>query len=260
MRRLSPRSRRQLRALSFAGLAVCAAVLTVVLVPSRDPPRSNESSPGTAAAPAVLPAPEAAPLATTPAVRREIVETARLFIESSVRRDHPERSFSLIHPSLRQGLSRAQWKTGNIPVIPFPAIKVAEWKIDKASVDDVLMEVMLVPRQNSGLLRKTFLIELRHAHGGKHWLVASWTPYGLSQAQMEYDAAARGEPTTVEPSAHLSSLWLLVPLAILMLVVIAPITVFSVDALRGRRSRRRYERELLLGRTETGSSSTTRPS
>jgi hypothetical protein len=259
VRHLSHRARRKARLLATAILGVSTIALLIVLLPSRDAPSPDETRPSANAPAAVVPPPDAPKLATTLAVKREIVETARTFIESSVRRVHPERSFELVHPSLRQSLTRAQWKSGNIPVIPFPAVKVAEWKIDDARVNDVLMEVVLVPRPHSGLVSKTFLMELKRSDPNSRWLVASWAPYGVSSAQMTADQEARGDFATPVRPRSLSELWLILPLSALGLIVLAPIAVLSVDAHRGRSARLRYERDA-AERADRGSSSITRPS
>ncbi len=241
-------------ALAVAVAVVGAVALTVILLPSVDPPSVSTVASGLDE-PADEVAGEPAPLKVTPAIRREIVGTALAFIETSVRRDHPERSWQLVDRSFRQGLTRAQWRTGNIPVVPFPAAHVSFWKIDHANVRDVLLEVILVPKPRSGLLSKTFLIDLRHSSGPRHWLVASWTPFGISGAQMARDAEARGENVVPVRSQHLSSAWLLVPLALLSLTVLTPALVFLVGAARSRRAESLYRENERLYRKKLGATS-----
>lgn len=182
------------------------------------------------------------------------MRTARIFIKTSVRRDHPERSWQLVDESLRQGLTRAQWTTGNIPVVPFPAVAVSYWKIDAANVRHVLLEVLLVPKPHSGLVNKTFLMDLHHSNGPRHWLVASWTPLGVSESQMALDAQARGDNLVPVRSRHLSSTWLLVPLSLLSLTVLTPALVFLVSAARGRRAESLYLKELRATSAPDGTS------
>jgi hypothetical protein len=52
--------------------------------------------------------------------------TAREFIRTAVLREHLGRSWPLLAPSYRHGFTRAQWLTGNIPVVPFPAKSFAQ--------------------------------------------------------------------------------------------------------------------------------------
>jgi hypothetical protein len=242
-RRISSRSRGRLVVLAVLGAIAGAVALTVILLPSVDPPPVawHASGPDQPAA-TVLNGP--APLKVTREIRRELLQTARIFIETSVRRDHPVRSWQYVDPSLRQGLTRAEWRTGNIPVVPFPAASVSYWKIDEANVRDVLLEMMLVPKPGSGLVSKTFLIDLRHSDGPRRWLVASWTPFGVSESQMALDAEARGDNLATVRSRHLSSAWLLIPLSLLSLTLLTPALVFLVDAARGRRAEALYRKKL----------------
>jgi hypothetical protein len=244
-RRLSLRIRGRLFAAALLGTAAGAVALAVILLPSVDPPLvpKGEALQDEPTAADIAPN-EPAPLKTTPAIRRELLRTARIFIETSVGRDHPERSWQFVDESFRQGLTRAQWTTGNIPVVPFPVASVTYWKIDEANVRHVLLEMVLAPKPGSGLVSKTFVMDMRHSNGPRHWLVASWTPYGVSGSQMALDAEARGDNLVSVRSRHLSSAWLLVPLALLSLTVLVPALVLLLGAVKGRRAERLYLREL----------------
>ena len=181
---------------------------------------------------------------------------ALLFVETSVGRQHPERSWQLVDASLRQGLTRADWKTGSIPVVPYPVRGVALWRIDEANVDHVLMEMVLIPKPHTGLVSKTFLMDVRPSDGPERWLVTSWVPYGVSQAQMELDAAGRGDNVVPSHDRHLSAAWLVVPVALLLLTIVTPATVFAVSALQSRRAERLYRMSLPSpAESETSSSS-----
>jgi hypothetical protein len=252
-RRFTPRTVRRALWLSLLMGVIGAAALTIALLPSADPPW--QPAPVTAAGGEVPPAePRPARLELTAAVRHELLQTAQSFVGSSVGRDHPERSWTLVHPVLRQGLTRAEWKTGNIPVVPFPVAHAVGWSIDEATERQVLMEVVLIPESNSGLLAKTFVMELRPARVPHHWLVASWVPLGVSGAQMSMDAEARGANAVPYHRHNLSGAWLFVPLFLLSLTIVAPAFVFALDALRGRRAALEYQR------TRSGSSSSSSPS
>lgn len=70
------------------------------------------------------------------------------FIKTAVARKDLEAAYPLVGPSIKQGMSLAEWKTGNIAVIPFPLDKLdfAPFKVDYAHPDDVLMEVALLAK------------------------------------------------------------------------------------------------------------------
>ena len=252
-RRLTPRLLRRALWLSLLMGGIGAAVFTIALLPSVDPPRQPAPARGSAAE-GREPAAEPGRLKVTAAVRHELLQTAQSFVGSSVGRDHPERSWTLVHPVLRQGLTRAEWRTGNIPVVPFPVARAVGWSIDEATEREVLMEVVLIPESNSGLLAKTFVMELRPSHVPHHWLVASWVPLGVSGVQMAIDAQARDANAAPYHRHTLSSAWLVVPLVLLSLTIFAPAFVFALDALRDRRAERahlEYQRK----RSESSSSS-----
>ncbi len=236
----------------WLGLVLAAGVgglLTIALLPSVNPPPEPVGRPDTGPSTTVA---QPAPLTLTPALKTELFHIARAFVASSVGRNHPERSFALVHPALRQGLTREQWKEGNIPVVPFPVADQANWAIDEASEREVLMEVLLLPKPGSGLLAKTFLLSLRPAGNPPRWLVSSWVPFGLSAAQMSADARQRGASAEPRHRSSLSSAWLLIPLALLGITVVAPVLVFALDAYKGRRAERRHRE---YQRARSGSSS-----
>ena len=244
--------------MAIVGIVVVAVTLTVVLFPSVDPPRAEDASRPARVAEHVTEAVAPAPLEVTPAIRSQLHRMAQLFVESSVGRHHPERSWQFVDVSLRQGLTRADWKTGNIPVVPYPVERVAFWRIDEANVDHVLMEFVLTPKPHTGLLSKTFLMEARPSAGRDRWLVTSWTPYGVSQAQMELDAAARGDNVVPSHDRHLSATWLVLPVALLMLTIVVPAAVLAAGALQSRRAERLYR--MSLPSTDSDARSSSSPS
>ena len=103
---------------------------------------------------------------------------------------------SMTDPSLRQGFTRREWATGEIPVVPYPAAGIRQLTIDWSYRDDVALDIVLVATAESGLSPKSFMIELKRsgAPAHRHWLVASWVPHGVSEASMLADAAKNQEP------------------------------------------------------------------
>ena len=90
-------------------------------------------------------------------------------------------------PSLHQGISRADWASGEIPVVPYSADAVAEvrWKLDYSYAKDVALKVAFYPKPGSGAARQIFEIELEN-HGTDatpNWLVSYWAPSGGPQLQ-----------------------------------------------------------------------------
>ena len=54
------------------------------------------------------------------------------FVRTAVRRNDLAASWHLIHPNLKQGMTKEQWLTGDIPVVPFPAKGILAWELDWA--------------------------------------------------------------------------------------------------------------------------------
>ena len=80
------------------------------------------------------------------------------------------------------GFTLEQWKTGAIPVIPYPAdtSSPAPVKIDYSYKNKALLVVILLPKHGIKMKPQTFLLGLSaFGHGkNRHWLVDYWAPFG----------------------------------------------------------------------------------
>ena len=136
--------------------------------------------------PQVVPPPPK-PDVFTAAERREVRAVATRFVESAVYRRHVDDSWGITTADLHQGISRADWASGEIPVVPYSADAVAEvrWKLDYSYAKDVALKVAFYPKPGSGAARQIFEIELEN-HGTDatpNWLVSYWAPSGGPQLQ-----------------------------------------------------------------------------
>lgn len=106
----------------------------------------------------------------------EARRVAGRFILTAVAREGLAESYDLAHPELRQGLSRREWLTGNIPVVYYPAkaIETATFKVDESYADEAILEVALLPRDPSKVKPQIFFIGLKKA--GERWRVSYWVP------------------------------------------------------------------------------------
>jgi hypothetical protein len=240
---LSPRLRRRLGWLGLAVAVVGGATLAIVLLPGTDAP---DRSPTRSGAPTIVDqGPSKSELIPiTLKLKRTVLKTAVLFVESAVGRQAPERAWPIVDAKLRNGMTLTEWKTGNIPVVPYPVASVGRFKIDQATREDILAEIVLFPTPGSRLLAKTFLIELhkRHLPKGDVWAVSNWVPYGISSAQMQSDQSAANVSAPPPRSHNLSIAWLLVPVGLIGLAILAPFAVFATEWRRGRRAARRHMR------------------
>ena len=109
-------------------------------------------------------------------------EVGERFIETAVQRRHLAESYRLVAPALRGSFTLEQWKTGEIPVIPYPAdtSRAAPVKIDYSYRNKALLVVLLLPKHGIKMKPQTFLLGLSaFGHGkSRHWLVDYWAPFG----------------------------------------------------------------------------------
>lgn len=122
---------------------------------------------------------------TTVPLGREARLVAGRFILTAVARRNLAESYDLVGPQLKQGMTRAEWETGSIPVVPYPVnlVEVAPMKVDYSYRDHALVEVALLPKdgaKENGVAVKPqlFYLELQAYGNGKarHWLVTGWVP------------------------------------------------------------------------------------
>ena len=116
------------------------------------------------------------------AVPAEVKLTAQKFIKTAVARRDLASAYELVGPQIKQGMTLAEWKTGNIAVIPFPIDKLdfAPFKVDYAHPNDVLMEVALLAKTGAGVKSQIFFINVKKFGKGANakWLVDNWVPRG----------------------------------------------------------------------------------
>lgn len=128
---------------------------------------------------------QTAPAQTTPTGKPAKLDAAaravaREFIGTAVARKDLAKAWPLLHPSLKQGLTLAQWKTGEIPVVPYPVDDPAKAKlsVDEAYPDSLLLKVEMRPRKGVQIRPGIFLLGLRRVGAGENrrWLVDYWMP------------------------------------------------------------------------------------
>jgi hypothetical protein len=101
---------------------------------------------------------------------------ARRFIETAVARKNLPDAYKLVTDSIKQGQTLAQWKSGNIAVIPYPVddVKYAPMKIDFSYPKEAMVEIALLPKANAKIKAQLFQMDL--VKRGDKWLVNSWYP------------------------------------------------------------------------------------
>ncbi len=177
----------------------------------------------------------------TSAERQRLLDTSLHFVRTAVARKHLDEAWALAGPELRQGMSRREWLTGDIPVVPFPAVGVAQWDVAYSYENDVAFQISLVAKPGtSSVVGKTFTIELTRPRAGRAWRVAAWAPLGISGPGNDVEIAAQEQANeAAKVSAPLAMWWLALPVGVLALVLLIPLSL----AVRSWLLHRRFERE-----------------
>ena len=247
MKRLlaSPRRRRRFAWVTALLVAGGSAAIVAVLYPNTAPEEEG-LRPGK---PVVVH--EEPP--STPLPKQDLSVAQRMlsrFVFSAVLREHVEVSYDLVVPSLRGGLTRKQWRTGEIPVPPFPAkaVALAKSKLVYSHQNVARYEVMLLTTSKSRLMPLLYSIELTRRTRGAPWLVDYAMPLGggISTRPTPYKAT----PQLLNEPGHgrLALTWVFVPLSILSLVVLVPLGLFVRGWLSDRRADREYRTATSGGR------------
>jgi hypothetical protein len=107
-------------------------------------------------------------------------QVAMRFVQTAVARKNLDEAWDLSGPTVRGGLTRKEWLTGNIPVVPYPLdqLAVAPFKIDASYVNSALIEIALLPKKNAGIRSQIFFMELKKMGKGAkaRWVVDNWVP------------------------------------------------------------------------------------
>ncbi len=151
----------------------------------------------------------------------EILRLEQKFVEHAVFRHDVGGSFDLVSPSLRSGITRARWASGDIPVEPYPAeaVKAIRGKLLYSYPDRVSLQVRFVPKADAQVGEQTFDLVIGRSGpaGSRRWLVTSWLPNGFGVAAPR--AAGRANGIDLRPTSsskgQLGAAWLALPAGLL---------------------------------------------
>jgi len=185
----------------------------------------------------------------TPQVRRRIDRLFDRFVPAAIARRDPIGARAYVTASLRSQATRAEWRSGTIPVPPFdPAGTTFHgWTTIYSYPRDISVELTLEPRRPRDPVG-SFVVNLKRP--GSRWFVDGIYAHGTHGGQSASAAPdTTAEPTTTErviggSRGRLGAIWLLVPFGLLSLIVIVPLVMFGRDWLADRRGSRRHRREL----------------
>ena len=248
MRRLlsSPRKRR--RAAWGAGLLVAAACATAIgfLYPNTGQ-KEAKYRPGK---PQVIH--EEPP--STPLPKADLASSQHVlatFVRTAVLRRHLDQAYDIVTDQLRGGMGRAEWRKGDIPVVPFPPrdFGLAKSKLEYSHGNVARYDVAILGRPQGQTGSGMFSIELHAVRraGHRQWLVDYWQPVG---GGISTPAVPRANPLALgnQPSATtqpLNTAWVFVPIAVLSLIVLLPLGLGVRGWVRSRRIDRAYGNKTL---------------
>jgi len=145
----------------------------------------GNTSPNTAPSPNPSPAPPARVAKPQPSVAlaAEAKHVAGTFIQTAVVRKNLAEAWKISGPGIRQGLTRSQFLSGNIAVVPIvePIVGATIFKTDYShpTAAQVEVAVLVKPAGAKQGQVKLFYAGLRRLGRGAaaHWVVNSWAPW-----------------------------------------------------------------------------------
>lgn len=245
----SPRKRKRLAYAIVAPLVLAGLVFagaTMLPKAKEDPPEvfSNKQAYNIAA--------HEKAVRLTPADRKLVNETIDEVMNDGVKRQNPSAVYEIVTPNLRSQASRRDWRRGNIPVYPYPALgkKFHGWTINYSQRNHLNVDLLVMPSRNRATLGPVALtLDLRKVQ--RKWLldglfpVATFAPIppqgNRGPVVSTYDlvpAAAGSAPTGAH--SRLSYAYFVLPGAIIGGGIAFVVGFFVLRAVRDRRAQRRY--------------------
>lgn len=114
----------------------------------------------------------------TKADRAEINKTVDMVVNHGAKRVDVMRSYSWVTPEMRSGITRKQWKDGNLPIYPFPAAGATfhHWSLKWISDGTVGIELLLMPTPKNRFDVGPIIFDLYLKRSGMRWLLDGFMP------------------------------------------------------------------------------------
>jgi hypothetical protein len=194
--------------------------------------------------------------------KRAVHRALKQFISTAVVRHDVEKSWDVAGPTLKEGITRKQWDHGDLPVVPYPAANRGwgDWSfVEYSYTDSIGLEVYLFPKPGSGWSAMSADVELVKGRKGR-WLVDYWMPkrfHGPPAAThkakvtakilRERHAAKQNETKSraaapVAEAPRVRGAWWALPVGLLALAVLIPLTIGLVVWYRNRKAEKDYFR------------------
>jgi hypothetical protein len=153
--------------------------------------------------------------------RAAINRTLDRFVPAAVARKNPADAYAVSTPNLRSQATAHQWRTGNIPVHPFPARgqMFHGWTLNYAMRNHVNLDLLVMPDLRKERRPIAFTIDLDKVHG--RWLVDAVLPIAVfaplppqgnrGPVISTYDLVPSGVRGGAGSKSRLSYAWFAVP-------------------------------------------------
>jgi hypothetical protein len=188
----------------------------------------------------------------TRADRKLVNQTIDTVLNDGVKRRNPSAVYEIVTPNLRSQASRSEWRRGDIPVYPYPALgkRFHGWTINYSQQNHLNVDLLVMPSRNRATLGPVALtLDLRKVQ--RKWLldglfpVATFAPLppqgNRGPVISTYDlvpAAAGSAPNGAH--SRLSYAYFVLPGAIIGGGIAFVVGFFVLRAVRDRRAHRRY--------------------
>ena len=256
------------RRIAFTAIGVGVAVPLIWLGVRYSDPGNPENANG----PTVADYVQTRNVPFTPVQRRQVHQVLKQFIATAVVRQNVAKAWDIAGPTLKEGLTRSQWDNGNLPVIPYPALdkgwgnwSFVQYSYAEGKKHTVGVEVFLFPKPKSGWSAMTADVEV-FKNPKKHWLVDYWMPKRFHgppavanttkakvtakklrerhavKAKAAKTPAKTDAITATQDKARVRGAWWALPLGILGLAILLPLTIGMFVWYRNRKAERAYFR------------------
>ena len=238
----SARRRRRVVRLLLALAVVGVGALVAVLVPNY----SGHTTQHFTDEPAQLVKAEHE-LPVAAADRRSINALLDRFVPAAVGRRDPGAAYDLATPALRAGEPRATWLRGDLPVVP---LRVGDstfhgWSVEFSLRNEVSLDLLVHAKKGEDVSAIAYSVDVKRLEG--RWLVDSMVlrqAYAPTGSPASAAPTRRAAPAAASVEEHRAMVWLLAPLAV-VLVPLLVLTGFAV--LRWRRNRLAEQRYRAAG-------------
>lgn len=163
-------------------------------------------------------------------------DVAIAFIRTAVERKSLAKSCGLVTRKMMQGMTCHQWRTQDIPVVPYdPDERISKYSFDYSFPTSVGIKFALYPKAGDRVPPTVFRIDLERRNRHARWLVDDWQPAGLPP---QLSGGNSFSDTGSGPT--LGARWLLLPLGIVLALLLVPVGIGLRAWRRGRRAARAY--------------------